>query len=918
MKSSLQGLLLGLTSAALVVVTLGGLAINLHREVDEAKLRLAEQTRRLASAAVPVLLNTLVVGDLASAEETLRRINEEAAWSKIRIYEEDERQVIIDASPKEPATLTAPAWFQRLLPVELPEVRLPIEASPVVYGVLAVRPSAKNLVNELWRQTQVTVIVNVVLLGTLLILMQAILAYGLRPVRALGASAARLGRGDLNARMPETRLSDVAPTVRAFNTMANNLQQAMDALQAQGLANRRLAAGVEQSADAIVTVDLEERVTAWNLGARNLFGRRDDEMLGQPIGVALAQSPQEAQEKTARLLSTRSPQRVEMTVTTPAGSLRWLSASCSPLHAEDGAAMGHIIVVRDISARKQAEGELRQAKEQAEAGHRAKAEFLAVMSHEIRTPMNGIMGMTELLLQADLTPEQQEALGIIKLSADSLLQIIDTILDFSRLEAERLELESVPFPVQAVISHTLRTFVVRAHEKGLELAVTIGPEVPDSVVGDPGRLRQILMNLVGNALKFTERGEIVVRVTAAPTAGGVDLQVAVSDTGVGIPAEKIETIFDVFTQVDSSTNRRYGGTGLGLAIAKRLVTLMRGRMWVESAEGRGSTFFFNVPASVAAPATGPARDPARLQGLRALVVDDNATAARIVRDILVEAGVRPLTIEGGEAGWMALLRAQAHGELPAILITDHHMPVVDGFDLVRRLKADPALAHLAVVMLSSSGLPADARRARDMGVGAFLVKPVTRSDLVAAIVDVAAAAEMPARPAPSLPAVPAAAAPAESGRRLRVLLAEDNAINQKVVLRMLERLGHQVVVADSGRAALAALDAHPVDLVLMDVEIPDLNGLEVTAAIRATEAATRAGACEPGPTSTYAAHLGRRIPIVALTAHAMRESAERCLAAGMDAFLAKPFKGTELATLMTRLTGDIADREITPGVRARE
>ena len=435
MRSSLLGLLLGLTSAALIVVTLGGLAINLRRDIGDAKLELEEQTRRLASAVVPVLLNSLVVGDLASAEQTLRRVNEEATWSAVKIYEADGKHVILDASPPVHPKLTAPVWFQRLLPLELPQVRLEIAAAPVVYGVLAVRPSAERLINEQWSQVQVTVIVNVVLLATLVVLMQAILAYGLRPVRALRASAARLGQGDLSARMPETRLSEVAPTVRAFNVMATNLERTMDELRSQGLANRRLAAGVEQSADAIVTLDLDDRVTTWNVGARNLFGRSAEEMVGRPISLALADSPQEAEAKASRLLSTRSPERVEMAVLTPDRRTRWLSASCSPLHAEDGAAMGHILVVRDITARKEAEGELRQAKEQAEVGHRTKAEFLAVMSHEIRTPMNGIMGMTELLLQADLSPEHREALGIIKISADSLLQIIDTILDFSRLEA---------------------------------------------------------------------------------------------------------------------------------------------------------------------------------------------------------------------------------------------------------------------------------------------------------------------------------------------------------------------------------------------------------------------------------------------------------------------------------------------------
>jgi PAS domain S-box-containing protein len=898
---SLRALLLGLTSLAVLVVTVCDLAVSVKMRTDTAESQLTENTQRLLAASKPLLLNALVVGDLASAEQTVRNLNAHRVWRQVRLYEPDGQALIFDASPGPGEGRQAPAWFARLLRFDLSEARMEIAAAPTVYAVLAVVPSAEELEAALWHEMRTMVTFAVVLLGTLIVLLHLILVYGLRSVRALRESATRFGAGDLTVRMPESRLAEIAPTITAFNIMAQNLEGLMARLRAKEAANRELAASVEQAEEAILTLDLGRQVTSWNLGAHRLLGRPAEVMLGQPVARIFDGEAADAGRLAGRLIATRPPERLEFTLARPGAADVVVAASASQLQDETGHHAGYIVVARDVTTLKAAERALQHAKEAAETANRAKAEFLATMSHEIRTPMNGVLGMNELLLASDLTVEQRECATLVQSSAQALLQVINDILDFSKIEAGRIELETLAFDVRAIIGQALKPLALRAHEKGLELVYGVHPDVPAYVVGDPGRLRQVMVNLVGNAVKFTERGEVVVRVEGqAAETKDVVLHIVVRDTGVGVPAAKRDLIFDAFTQADGTTTRRFGGTGLGLAITKRLVQLMHGQIWLESDEGRGSAFHFTARFAVAA-APGPAAlDTSALRGLRVLVVDDNATSRRILDEMLAAWGLRPQVVEGGQAALAALDRATAAGEVPGLVITDHEMPDIDGIALAARMKRDAALAEIPIVMLSSSSLPQDHARARQFGVRGFLNKPVSQSELLNAIMAVLTPGlkESPAPPGEPAPV-------AMNGRRMRVLVAEDNVVNQRVTAGLLERRGHRVVVVPNGRAALAALESQPFDLVLMDIEMPELDGFEATAVIRAHEHEVRSGG-RPAPTgSAYAVPRpgDSHIPIVALTAHAMKGMEERCLAAKMDGYVSKPIQVEMLDAMLARFAG---------------
>jgi nitrogen fixation negative regulator NifL len=611
----------------------------------------------------------------------------------------------------------------------------------------------------------------------------------------------------------------------------------------------------------------------FHIGRQAIIGRTLNELL----------SPEDARvhtEKDAELMASKGMQSYEATVHSRDGVVHETVYRKAALTRRDGSVSGLLGVIVDITERKQAEIEVLRAKEAAEAASQAKSDFLANMSHEIRTPMNGVIGMTDLALETALTVEQREYLSIVKSSAESLLTIINDILDFSKIEAGKLQVEEISFDLYRLIAEVLKPLALRAHEKGLELLSEVLHDVPRFVKGDPSRIRQVLVNLVGNAIKFTQRGEIILRTELLQLQfGNALIHFAVRDTGIGIAPEKQEVIFDAFAQEDTSTTRKYGGTGLGLSICRRLVELMGGRIWLQSELGQGSTFHFSLELQLveqAAPATESEVD---LSGRKILIVDDNATNRRILSGMLALLKIVPHDVDSAPAA-LALLE-EGKTRFDCILL-DAQMPGMDGYELAHRLHA--SIDNLPpMLMLSSGALRGDAQRCQEAGIAGFFSKPISLDELHAALGRLfdTTPTTMPA------PLVTRHSL-RESRHALNILLVEDHPTNQKLALGLLGKWGHETTLARNGREALDILASRSFDVILMDMQMPVMGGVEATQHIRAREAARRLP----------------RTPIIAMTAAAMQEDRDACLAAGMDDYLSKPIRVRELQEKLGAIVGN--------------
>ncbi|MBN1943153.1 MAG: response regulator [Phycisphaerae bacterium] len=784
--------------------------------------------------------------------------------------------------------LSLPAKISRPLSFTLPKEYLEILAEPVDVGepgrmysfwISFQTEEAAAAQRSIYLTNLAITSAQIVGLGMLLFLFLSRVL--VRPMREIIRGTRSVAAGDLMSTVDIRSRDELGQLADSFNQMLEDLR---NTTVSRDFFDSILGA----MRDCLVVTDPDGKIVQVNKAACDFLWTTEAKLIGLSIGSLFANKKDFQNDIFPTLLQTGVVQTRETVWQTASRRDVPVLVSGCLMRDYTGQPRYFVYTAKDVT-------ELVSARHAAQEAARAKSDFLARMSHEIRTPMNGILGMAELALGTDLSPEQREYVTMAKDSAEALLNIINDILDFSKIEAGKMDLDFTSFDLRDCLGETLTSLGIRSDAKGLELLYYVHPDVPQQVLGDPGRIRQVVVNLVGNAVKFTEEGEIFVRVEAvARRERSVELQFSIKDTGIGIPPEAKEKIFHPFEQADGSSTRRIGGTGLGLAITVQLVQLMGGKIWLESEVGVGSTFYFSLPFEIGEPKPSemPTAAVDALQGLRVLVVDDNATNRKILEKVTESWGMKPALAPNGPEALGLMKHATRHGEPFPLVLLDVRMPDMDGFSVLEGIRRDPELKGATVMMLSSAGRKEDAVRCRDMGVSAYLTKPIRQSSLFNSIVAVLGVAPV----APD--AIPSSvlAAPDSLSRSWDVLLAEDNLINRALAETILGKRGCTVTSVANGRDAVELVRSRRFDVVLMDIEMPELNGLEATRVIRKYEEEN---------------HKPRQ-PIVAMTAHAMRGDDQKCFEAGMDGYITKPIKADALFQELDRILKSLAAEQTSP------
>jgi PAS domain S-box-containing protein len=856
---------------------------------------LRAKTQDLSAAATMIGSNStaaLSFGDAESAREILAALRAKQNVINACIYDKDGRifatysrdAAHTDFSPP-PVQIHSTAIFRRNV-----ILFQPVTLNGESIGTIFIEADLTDLNERLTRFLEIDFLVLVASLIVAFLLSSRLQRVISGPIRELAETASSVStQENYSIRATKRANDEIGLLFDQFNGMLDRLQQRDVALQAAHdnletrVAERTsyLNALIQNSPLGIMVLDSDQKIQLCNSAFEKLSEYKQEEVIGKSIATVFADVDPLLEAHRSAVDETPINRLVRL-------QRKDQSFFDIELHAVglmvNGKLLGSLGIYQDISTRKRAEEALQRAKDAAEEASRAKSEFLANMSHEIRTPLNGVIGMTDLALDTELTLEQREYLDTVKISADSLLTVINDILDFSKIEAGKVDLDMASFDLRENLEGMLKMLALRADEKGLELLCEIAHEVPGVVNGDSSRLDQVLINLLSNAIKFTQKGEVSLKVQLE-TREGPDciLHFTVTDSGIGVPLEKQKIIFEPFTQADSSTTRKYGGTGLGLTISTRLVEMMGGKIWMESEVGKGAKFHFTTRMRSYGDVTaiGSIAPPEILRHVKVLVVDDNRTNRRILEGMLRRWEMFSTSVEGGEEALAEVSNAQSAGKPYGLILTDMHMPKMDGFELVERIRQRPELFAPTIMMLTSAGHQGDAERCRKLGVTAYLLKPIRQSELREAVARVLGAREqtgaIPLVTRHSLQFI------RDPDTVLRVLVTEDNSVNQRLAVRMFEKRGHRVAVASNGREALDALAKDTFDLVFMDIQMPEMDGFEATAGIREKEKGT-----------------GRHQIVIALTAHAMKSDRERCLMNGMDDYLSKPIQPQDLDEILDR------------------